>query len=524
MNNKSIVRRIVIGLTALLMVTCALVGFVRIRVATLGSEAEEMRSTTIPSLLHLSTVQRVAEENQGIVYKHIFSPSSDDRRELEVLITANSKENAAALDAFGKLRLSEATRRAFEQTSTNRTKLIALRNEILAASRSAKTPEETAAVATRARTEFDPVIRAYLGEIKSLTELERQQSTSIAETMLLSVRDTNLGMLVATGLALLGSVVIGILIIGGVNRVMRSTTDTLTTGSEQIVAAAQKVSNSSQGLAEGASAQAASIDQTGASIEELKGMTTRNASGANQAKEIAESARRSADESSVSVTKLNTAMEELKVSSAEVAKIVKTIDEIAFQTNILALNAAVEAARAGESGAGFAVVAEEVRNLAQRSAQAAKETAEKIEKALAKSEEGVRIGSEVSTSLGGIADKVRKLDGLITDIALGSSQQSKGIEEVTDSIKKIDQVTQANAAVAQESAGAARELNAQAVALNALIGNVLKLVGGRRQFDELGRTGALKPGGRRARDTGAAHAAVIPGPRRGAATLTGIRS
>jgi len=175
--------------------------------------------------------------------------------------------------------------------------------------------------------------------------------------MMESVRSTNLGVLTAAAVAIIGSALIGALIIGGVNKVMRSTTDSLTRGSEQIVAAARKVSSSSQGLAEGASAQAASIDQTGASIEELKGMTTRNATGANEAKGIAEAARQSADESSVSVAKLNTAMGELKESSAEVAKIVKAIDEIAFQTNILALNAAVEAARAGESGAGFAVVA-----------------------------------------------------------------------------------------------------------------------------------------------------------------------
>jgi methyl-accepting chemotaxis protein len=523
MNNKSIVRRIIAGLTALLMITCALVVFVHVRVTTLGNLAEEMRSTTIPSLIHLATVQRVAEENQGIVYKHIYSPSAKDRKDLESIIAANSKENAAALDAFGKLSLSPAARDAFGLTSANRSKLISMRSEILAASRAATTPDETAKVAVRTRSEFDPLMRAYLGEIKNLTELERRQSTTIAETMMGSVRSTNLGVLVAAAVAIIGSLLIGTLIINGVNKVMRSTTDSLTLGSEQIVAAARKVSNSSQGLAEGASAQAASIDQTGASIAELKDMTTRNATGANEAKGIAEAARISADESSVSVAKLNTAMEELKVSSAEVAKIVKAIDEIAFQTNILALNAAVEAARAGESGAGFAVVAEEVRNLAQRSAQAAKETAEKIEKAQEKSVEGVRISHEVSTSLGGIADKVRKLDTLITDIASGSTQQSKGIEEVTVAIKKIDQVTQANAAVAQESAGAARELNAQAVALNAMIGNVLKMVGGRRRLDPEGRTGPLVPGGRRSRDA-AARLAASQAHDREATALVGGRS
>jgi methyl-accepting chemotaxis protein len=291
MNNKSIVRRIIAGLTALLMITCALVVFVHVRVTTLGNLAEEMRSTTIPSLIHLATVQRVAEENQGIVYKHIYSPSAKDRKDLESIIAANSKENAAALDAFGKLSLSPAARDAFGLTSANRSKLISMRSEILAASRAATTPDETAKVAVRTRSEFDPLMRAYLGEIKNLTELERRQSTTIAETMMGSVRSTNLGVLVAAAVAIIGSLLIGTLIINGVNKVMRSTTDSLTLGSEQIVAAARKVSNSSQGLAEGASAQAASIDQTGASIAELKDMTTRNATGANEAKGIAEAAR-----------------------------------------------------------------------------------------------------------------------------------------------------------------------------------------------------------------------------------------
>jgi|GEM_PF-2971813 hypothetical protein len=165
MNNRSIVRRIIAGLAALLVITCALVVFAHVRVSTLGTQAEEIRSTTIPSLIHLATVQRVAEENQGIVYKHIYSRSAEDRRDLESIISANSKDNAAALDAFGKLRLSPAAREAFELTSTNRIKLISMRSEILAASWAATTPEETAKVAMRARSEFDPVIRAYLGEI-----------------------------------------------------------------------------------------------------------------------------------------------------------------------------------------------------------------------------------------------------------------------------------------------------------------------------------------------------------------------
>jgi methyl-accepting chemotaxis protein len=175
---------------------------------------------------------------------------------------------------------------------------------------------------------------------------------------------------------------------------------------------------------------------------------------------------------------MNNAMAAIKASSNDISKIIQTIDEIAFQTNILALNAAVEAARAGEAGMGFAVVADEVRNLAQRSAQAAKETAAKIETAISSTEQGVRASTAVAEILQEIVGKVRQVDELIAEVAVASKEQSTGIDQVSTAVSQVDKVTQSNAAHAEESASAAEELRAQAEAMNRAVSDLLSLVGG----------------------------------------------
>ncbi len=232
-------------------------------------------------------------------------------------------------------------------------------------------------------------------------------------------------------------------------------------------------------LADGSSEQAAALEETSSSLEEMSSMTKRNADSAQQAKQVATEARAAVDAGAAGMQRMTEAMAGIKTSSSEIANIIKTIDEIAFQTNILALNAAVEAARAGEAGAGFAVVADEVRALAQRSATAAKETAGKIEAALHKSEEGVRVSTEVSEMLGRIVGQVRRMDELVVEIAGSSAEQSTGIVQVNEAVSRMDKITQANAASAEESAAAAQELSSQATHLQSLVEELRHLVGAR---------------------------------------------
>ena len=282
-------------------------------------------------------------------------------------------------------------------------------------------------------------------------------------------------------------------------------------GGESVAATSLQISGSSNTLAEGATEQAASLEETAASIEEMSSMTKRNAEHAQHAKTAAIRARESADAGAGRMAAMQTAMTEIQAASQDITKILKTIDEIAFQTNILALNAAVEAARAGEAGMGFAVVAEEVRSLAQRCAAAAKETAVKIEESVTKSHQGTAISADVAKSFATIQEQIRTLDTLVNEIAVASNEQSEGIAQVNIAVGEVDKVTQSNAAVAEESASAVMELNQEAEALTHTVGQLLSFIGGRRTNDPIGKAGAPKPGGRRPIDR-ALHTPALPKP------------
>lgn len=308
----------------------------------------------------------------------------------------------------------------------------------------------------------------------------------------------------------IGLIVAGILGIGlaliitrGITRILFKISSDLGDGSNQVVAAAGQVSSASQSLAEGASEQASSLEETSASLEEMSSMTKRNAENARKANELARQAREAADKGVGDMQTMAAAMEAIKLSSDDIAKIIKTIDEIAFQTNILALNAAVEAARAGEAGMGFAVVADEVRNLAQRCAQAAKETAVKIEGAIQKTGQGVEISNQVAAGLNAIVSKVREVDELVTEVANASREQTDGITQINTAVGQMDKVTQGNAANAEESAAAAEELNAQAEQMKGSVSELLALVRGR---DAGGTTAPGRPA------SGGSHSATTTRP------------
>jgi methyl-accepting chemotaxis protein len=283
----------------------------------------------------------------------------------------------------------------------------------------------------------------------------------------------------------LGLLAFAMAIGGGALRTIRSSTRTLAygmaelaAGAAQVASASSQVSQAAESLSQGATEQAASLEETSASMEEMASMTRQNAEHSQQAVAMMVETEQLVLGANAALGQMVTSMEAIRDSSDRVARIIRTIDEIAFQTNLLALNAAVEAARAGEAGMGFAVVADEVRALAQRSARAAKDTAVLIEESIERSREGHDKVSQVAASIGSITSSAQNVRRLIDAVGVANQQQAQGIDQVSRATAQMERVTQTTAATAEESAAASEELNAQAEVSMQVVNRLGALVGG----------------------------------------------
>lgn len=251
----------------------------------------------------------------------------------------------------------------------------------------------------------------------------------------------------------------------------------LSEGADQNASAASQVSSASQSLADGANRQAAAIQETTTSLSNVTDVTKKNHENAEGAREISHNANSNVEKGLTAMQKMGGAVQEIKKASDETAKIVKTIDEIAFQTNLLALNAAVEAARAGEAGKGFAVVAEEVRSLAQRSAEAAKITSNLINESTKKTEIGVSLSEEVANVFGEINTSNQQIKDIIEEIVSSSKQQRDSLEQISGAMTQVDSTTQSNASTAEEAASTAEELNSQVEVIREIVRNLSEVMG-----------------------------------------------
>jgi len=335
---------------------------------------------------------------------------------------------------------------------------------------------------------------ALNGKIRMITsthlkksQKEVSQAGANQENVVASLnRSSKVTMQIVTGVGGMIMVItffMAVMITRSITKPINQVVEGLSDSAEQVASASGQVASSSQSLAEGASEQAAGIEETTASIEEMSSMTKHNADNADLANTMMIETSRVVDQANRSMSELTRSMMEISTASEETAKIIKTIDEIAFQTNLLALNAAVEAARAGEAGAGFATVADEVRNLALRAADAAKNTSDLIEGTVNKIKNGSEIVGKTNEAFAKVAAGAKKMGDILGEINSASYEQAQGIEQVNKAITEMEKVVQKNAANAEESASASEEMNAQAETLKGFVGQLASLVGGKRRVD-----------------------------------------
>ncbi len=324
--------------------------------------------------------------------------------------------------------------------------------------------------------EVKPLSDEMVKTAKGLANAQYAEMNESKRTAAASYASNRVVTLLAILFSLLAALAMG-WVVRGVNHSLRQTAAELSEGAAQTASAATQVSSSSQSLAQGSSEQSASLEETASSSEEINSMAHKNTANSRQAADLVSQSQQKFVETNQALEEMVGAMAEINASSDRISKIIKVIDEIAFQTNILALNAAVEAARAGEAGMGFAVVADEVRNLAQRCAQAAKDTATLIEESIGKSNDGKAKVDHVTTAIRTITGESMKVKTLVEEVNLGSQEQARGTEQISKAIMQMQQVTQQTAANAEESAAAAEQLTAQSETLKAVVERLGSMVG-----------------------------------------------
>ncbi|MCF7802822.1 MAG: hypothetical protein K9N46_07070 [Candidatus Marinimicrobia bacterium] len=325
-------------------------------------------------------------------------------------------------------------------------------------------------------------LNAGTGEATKTLNQHKKEIGEYIENVLASNRSlsSNTGKLLliagAIGLFLIG--IMGWFLTGSITSPVKEAISQLSDGSMSVSGASTQIAETSQVVAEGSSKQAASLEQVSVSLEELNAMAQQNADGANQANTLAKETKETANRGNRTMIEMQEAIHEVRGSAEETSKIIKTIDEIAFQTNLLALNASVEAARAGEAGQGFAVVANEVRNLAQRASQAANSTSELLENSLENAERSVEIVKNMAAELNEMEERTIKVNELIGEISVASGEQRDGVREISAAVAQIDKVTQANTTEAEASSESAGQLNNEAESLLNIVQRLQTLVYG----------------------------------------------
>jgi methyl-accepting chemotaxis protein len=462
------------GFAAVLAVMIVVGGFAIARVLSIQADARLIAMDSLPGTALSGKMAALVKDNYALTLRAAHAESPAEVQEIEAEIRRTKEAIDKVMADYEQTITRPDDRRNFEAITPARAAFLQAKDAVI----KARQDQGEAEALVVFRQTFVPAYAPFRNAMETVSEWNIENGRKAGEQIEANVSSTITGIAVGLVIGVLVAAGLAWAIVRSASGVLSKAVSELREGSGQVVSAAGQVSTAAQSLSQGATEQAASLEETSASMEEMASMTRKNAENAQKASGLVSGVVQQVDESNAALAGMVASMSAIQESSNKVAKIIKTIDEIAFQTNILALNAAVEAARAGEAGMGFAVVADEVRNLAQRSAQAAKDTAGLIEESIARSQEGSATVEQVAAAISAITGSVAQVTGIVAEVREASQQQSQGIDQVAQTIQQMEKVTQTTAATAEESAAASEELNAQAEQSMAIVRRLEALVGG----------------------------------------------
>jgi len=473
-------RRLTWGFCAVVAIAVILGAFSFFQLRVIQRSSRLITDVAVPGVKASGQMTSLSKDIRGAILQHILSSDPAEKARFEARIRETATSVDAVLTGYertvtepnDKQKIEELKNALHDYRQTRDTAVLSLSRE-----------NKQAEAFDAFKTILTPVMTKYFNALAAIEKQASDNATRDDEAITRAISSAEIGLAIGILAAFLVSGSVGYFIVRSTNGALRTSVTALTSGAQQVVAASGQVSSAAQSLSQGASEQAAALEETSASVEELGSMSRQNAENSRSAASVMTEVDEKVRESNAALRDMLGSMSAIQDSSRKVAKIIKTIDEIAFQTNILALNAAVEAARAGDAGMGFAVVADEVRSLAQRSAQAAKDTAGLIEESIATAHGGDKKVAQVATAITGITESVAKVKRLVDEVSAASQQQTQSLDQVSVAMSQMGKVTQTTAATAEESAAASEELNAQAETAMTVVKSLEALVDERKRTE-----------------------------------------